>query len=116
RPRVQPACAWAPVRPACARVLTSRPWAHPAENPLPPGTSGPVAHRPRGAVLSSPRRNAAVVRPHAAQARRAVAAVEFAIVAPLLFGLLLGVWEIGRLVQVQQIISTAAREGGRVAA
>jgi Flp pilus assembly protein TadG len=52
----------------------------------------------------------------AAPARRALAAVEFAIVAPILFGLLLGGWEIGRLVQVQQIISTAAREGGRVAA
>jgi len=52
----------------------------------------------------------------AAPSRRAVAAVEFAVVAPVLFGLLLGVWEIGRLVQVQQILSTAAREGGRVAA
>jgi Flp pilus assembly protein TadG len=57
-----------------------------------------------------------VRRQGAAQGRRAVAAVEFAVVAPLLFGLLLGVWEIGRLVQVSQIVATAAREGGRVAA
>src|SRR5262249_14968421 len=55
-------------------------------------------------------------RQHTAQARRAVAAVEFAIVAPVLFGLLLGVWEVGRLVQAEQILGTAAREGARVAA
>jgi Flp pilus assembly protein TadG len=50
------------------------------------------------------------------RARRAVAAVEFALVAPVLFGLLLGVWEIGRVIQVQQMLSASAREGGRIAA
>lgn len=54
-------------------------------------------------------------RPHAP--RRGVAAVELAFV--LMFfmvPLLLGVWEIGRMVQVQQIISNSAREGARLAA
>jgi Flp pilus assembly protein TadG len=49
--------------------------------------------------------------------RRGVAAVEFALVAMLfLVPLLIGVWEVGRLVQVQQIVSNAAREGARLAA
>jgi Flp pilus assembly protein TadG len=48
--------------------------------------------------------------------RRGVAAVEFAFLAPVLLGLLLGVWEIGRLIQVQQMVSTSAREGARLAA
>src|SRR5262249_26909902 len=44
------------------------------------------------------------------------AAVEFAAVAPLLLLLLLGLWEVGRAIQVQQILSNAAREGARAAA
>lgn len=47
---------------------------------------------------------------------RGVAAVEFAVVAPILVGVLLGLWELGRLIQLQQILSNAAREGARVAA
>ncbi len=39
-----------------------------------------------------------------------------AVVAPLIVTLLLGTWEMGRFVEVQQIISDAAREGGRQAA
>ena len=49
--------------------------------------------------------------------RRGVAAVELA--ALLLFiviPLLIGVWEVGRLVHVQQVVSNAAREGARLAA
>jgi Flp pilus assembly protein TadG len=42
--------------------------------------------------------------------------VEFALTLPLLVTLMLGVWEIGRLVQLQQLLSNAAREGARVAA
>lgn len=45
--------------------------------------------------------------------RPGAAAVEFAVVMIVLIPLLLGVWEIGRLVNVQQIVSSAAREGGR---
>ena len=42
-------------------------------------------------------------------------AVEFAIVLPLLLTLLLGLMEIGRLVEVSQILDNAARESGRQA-
>src|SRR5438067_88543 len=38
-----------------------------------------------------------------------------ALVAPLLVFLLLGLWEVGRLVEAQQILSNAAREAGRQA-
>ncbi len=48
-------------------------------------------------------------------ARRGAAAVEFAIIAVFLAPLLVGVWEVGRLVEVQQFLSNAAREGGRQA-
>jgi Flp pilus assembly protein TadG len=50
------------------------------------------------------------------RSRRGAAAVEFAVVMPLLLLLLLGTWEVGRLVQVDAILSNAAREGARVAA
>lgn len=43
------------------------------------------------------------------------AAVEFAVLITLLVPLLLGLWEVGRLVQVQQFLTNAAREGGRQA-
>ena len=50
-------------------------------------------------------------------ARRGVAAVEVALItAFFLVPLVIGVWEIGRMVQVQQIVTTAAREGARLAA
>jgi Flp pilus assembly protein TadG len=49
-------------------------------------------------------------------ARRGVVAVEAAIVLPLLVILMLGVWEVGRLVQVNQILINSAREGARLAA
>lgn len=42
--------------------------------------------------------------------------VELAILLPLLMILLVGIWEVGRLVEVQQAVSNAAREGGRQAA
>jgi Flp pilus assembly protein TadG len=47
------------------------------------------------------------------QARRAVAAVEMAIVFPLLVIFLFGILEVGRLIEMNQIIYNAAREGGR---
>ena len=49
------------------------------------------------------------------EARRGVAAVELALVLPLLLTILLGVWDIGRLVDASQILDNAAREGGRCA-
>jgi Flp pilus assembly protein TadG len=48
--------------------------------------------------------------------RRAVAAVEMAILLPfVLVPLALGIWEMGRIVQVQQVLDNAAREGARQA-
>lgn len=47
--------------------------------------------------------------------RSGVAAVELAVVAPLLALMLVGVWEVGRMVEVQQLVTNAAREGGRQA-
>lgn len=47
--------------------------------------------------------------------RRAASAVEFAIVAPIFFMVVLGIIEFGRMSMVQQILTNAAREGARVA-
>ncbi|NLX94660.1 MAG: pilus assembly protein [Rhodopirellula sp.] len=47
--------------------------------------------------------------------RRGTAAVEFAVVAPLFFLLVLGMVEFGRMVMVQQIITNGSREGARMA-
>src|SRR5437016_2897541 len=47
--------------------------------------------------------------------RSAAAAVELAFMMPFLLILLLGVWEVGRLIEVQQILNDAAREGARLA-
>jgi Flp pilus assembly protein TadG len=48
--------------------------------------------------------------------RGASAAVEFALVLPVLVTLMIGLWEVGRIIQLQQILSNSAREGARVAA
>ena len=48
--------------------------------------------------------------------RSGVAAIEFAVVLPLISALLLGMWEAGRLIEVTQIMNNAAREGARQAA
>lgn len=55
-----------------------------------------------------------IIRPHA-QPRTGVAAVEFAVVLPLLLIFLFGLWEVGRMVHVKQIVQNAAREGARAA-
>jgi Flp pilus assembly protein TadG len=48
--------------------------------------------------------------------RRGVAAAEMGFLAPILLMLLVGVWEVGRYVMVQNILDNAAREGARLAA
>lgn len=49
--------------------------------------------------------------------RRGVAAVELALVSTLfVVPLLIGVWELGRMIQVQQILCNSARDGARLAA
>jgi Flp pilus assembly protein TadG len=63
---------------------------------------------------SSPHRSAHLAR-HAH--RRGVASIELAFVTMLLIiPLLIGIWEVGRLIQVQQIVSNSAREGARLSA
>jgi Flp pilus assembly protein TadG len=52
----------------------------------------------------------------AARRRFGAAAVEAAIILPLLLTFLVGLWEVGRMVWVSTILTNAAREGGRVAA
>jgi Flp pilus assembly protein TadG len=50
-------------------------------------------------------------------ARRGIATVEFAVVMAFLIPMLLiGLWEVGRAVEVSQILNNAAREGARQAA
>jgi Flp pilus assembly protein TadG len=49
------------------------------------------------------------------QSRLGTASVELALLSPILVSLLLGIWEVGRLVEVQQIVSNSAREGARQA-
>lgn len=58
-----------------------------------------------------------IIRPLAVdrQSRRGVAVVEMAFLLPLLLLLVVGVWEVGRLVQLQQVMSAAARDGARIA-
>jgi Flp pilus assembly protein TadG len=48
-----------------------------------------------------------------ARRRHGAAAVECAVIMTVLVPMLLGTWEVGRLVQVQQLLQNAAREGGR---
>ncbi len=51
-----------------------------------------------------------------ASRRRGSAAVEFAVLAPLLFGLLMGAIDVGQFVNVGQTVSDASRDGARFAA
>lgn len=48
--------------------------------------------------------------------RRGAVAVEFAIVAPVLLAILLGLVQLTRMFEVQNLLDTAAREGARFAA
>jgi Flp pilus assembly protein TadG len=48
--------------------------------------------------------------------RSGVAAVEFAFVLPIiLVPVIFGIWEVGRLLQIQQVVSNSVREGARAA-
>jgi Flp pilus assembly protein TadG len=47
--------------------------------------------------------------------RRGTATVEFAVVLPVILMLLLGIWEVGRMVEVEAILYDAAGVGGRTA-
>jgi Flp pilus assembly protein TadG len=71
----------------------------------------PVAARDPGA---SGDRGAAPFRRSRPRQRGGAAAVEFAFVAPVLFMLVFGMIEFGRMVMVQQVLTNASREGCRV--
>lgn len=43
-------------------------------------------------------------------------AVEVAFILPVLITLMFGLWEVGRMIEVNQNLSAAVREGGRIAA
>ena len=49
------------------------------------------------------------------RSRSGVAALEMAVSLPLVLTLLIGTWEVGRIVEVQQILNVAARESARQA-
>lgn len=53
------------------------------------------------------------MRVHRRSKRRAAASVEFAVCLPVLCTILLGVWDLGRLVEVNQLLNNATREGAR---
>lgn len=52
----------------------------------------------------------------AGKTRRGAVAVEFALVLPLLILLVSGIWELGRVISVYQVLTNACREAGRQAA
>lgn len=45
------------------------------------------------------------------QGRSGIVAVETAVFLPVLLTLLLGIWEVGRILEVQQALCIAARDG-----
>lgn len=81
--------------------------------------AGPELGRPAGASRGgSPSSGAASLlqnrKRHSERPRRHGAAlVEFAVIAPLLFMLVFGMIEFGRLMMVEQILTNASREGAR---
>src|SRR5262245_14536447 len=78
-----------------------------------PGSGGFVAADPDG-PRSASERTPMILRAKRPQ-RRGTAIVETAVCMTLLIPLLIGLWEVGRLVEMQQLLSNAAREGGRQA-
>jgi Flp pilus assembly protein TadG len=48
--------------------------------------------------------------------RRGIVATEAAVIMPFLIIAMFGMWEVGRLIQVNQIVVNSAREGARLAA
>ena len=56
-----------------------------------------------------------MIRRDHANRREGTAAVEFAVVLIFIVPLLIGLWEVGRLVEVEQLMNNAVREGARQA-
>ena len=84
--------------------IQNRDSASPAEN---------ASTRETGSPLTGADRNLAKLFRSFRLYRRGAAAVEFALVAPLLLLMVMGMIEYGRMVMVQQVITNATREGAR---
>jgi Flp pilus assembly protein TadG len=69
-----------------------------------------------GNLVRSTARGRCVRRSRALGERRGLAAVEAAFTLPIVVVLMTGVWEVGRMIEVNQLVTNAAREGARVAA
>jgi Flp pilus assembly protein TadG len=55
-------------------------------------------------------------RPRRGAERRGSAVIEAAVILPILLTMMMGVWEVGRMIEISQILDNAAREGARLAA
>lgn len=64
---------------------------------------------------TQPRRSGLLKRQNRREDRSGVAAVEFAVIAPIFFLMVVGILEFGRALMVQQVIVSAARVGARQA-
>jgi Flp pilus assembly protein TadG len=53
---------------------------------------------------------------HQSKPHTGIAAVEFAILLPLMLMFLMGIWEVGRMINVRQTLICGTREAGRQAA
>jgi len=56
------------------------------------------------------------IRPDRQHRSRGAAVIELAVVLPLMLTILVGIWEIGRLIQIQQMMHCATRDAARLAA
>ncbi len=66
-------------------------------------------------ATTGPRRASPLENRHRRGDRRGVAAVEFAVVVPIFFLMVIGILEFGRALMVQQVLVSAARVGARQA-
>lgn len=80
---------------------------------LTPSVSGAKVDGPRRIL---PRKSILPTRLGTTMTRKGIATVEFAVSLPVLLVILLGIWEVARYIEVQQILTNAAREAGRQAA
>src|SRR5205085_3822900 len=103
----RPAAARDPVTDHAPQLVPSRPMQTPRAGPgaLGRGAESPAIWRPH-MIQQTPR----------SDPRRGAATVELAVLLPLLVTLLLGIWEVGRLIDVTQVLFNGAREGGRLGA
>src|SRR5215470_4385094 len=100
------------------RSLPSAPLA-PVSRAAPSGAPPPSSPVSGRRLAPAPRRCdrslAMMLRTRPARPRRdAAAVVELALLLPFLLVVNLGIWEVGRLIQVQQVLNNAAREGARL--